>query len=743
MNKKTAPLNYWLRLGAMIDRKSPQHATNFTMLVLSAFVLVLTASFVGVIIGSYQERLERDSSRAPTEFAAGGESTNTGARWSIVADEAEGRWVHVFVIAPGEGVDPPPGLTAWPEPGEVILAPALDGTAAGNEVINRYGFSAGRTISLEGLVSPSERIAYVRPNNEAIASFKGLSMSQMGSPFEVKADSQGFFGGAAYQRSVYQALFGYGLAILLPALILMAVASRAGSSQRDRRLQVIKIMGAGKREILAALSGSVLRPIVVGGVLALVVLTIIAVTGLYVPVAGYFIQAIDVRAHIPLILLCTLLGWGLALALTLILNRPRRSQGTRPHPIPVRERWWKLALLPLACIAMVQGLVATLEWEDAPLRIFVIYGGILIVALCLPSFIGGTSALVARLLVRAGAKLGNPGLMISGRQILADSRSVRRLGTGLALMVLLVAQAYCLSTMTNSLSRQAENIQQQFGTEVVAIDGALSRDEVSQAVHASLDGRADLIAISGGVTERGPEPAVMVAECPALKRMSIACTDGPVSQQSISANPALGLLLNLNGTHEAEVRMGDPLASVDPDGPEPAAIYALGTQNVEALEAVRSELAHTVLPYPSVSLIGGEWLTGLQESRDQALWNIVGATVAILLLGLSITGAVLGDASAHARRVGVVSMWGAGASFSATLVFGRVLMPLMVATMTGSSVAFLTTVPYGLPPMNAQLPSGFFVACVALPLVASLALAGRAVRTQQKVLTTWRPRGDY
>ncbi|MGP5254187.1 FtsX-like permease family protein [Brachybacterium alimentarium] len=743
MNRETPKSSYWLRLGAMIDRKSPQHATSFTMLVVGAFVLVLTVSFVGVIVGSYQERLERDSSRAPTQFAAGGESTSTGARWSIVADEAEGRWVHVFIIAPGEGVNPPPGLSEWPEPGEVILAPALDGTAAGNEIIHRYGLSTGKTISLEGLVSPSERIAYVRPNDKAIADFKGLSLSRMGSPFEVNADSQGFFGGAAYQRSVYQALFGYGLAILLPAIILMAVASRAGSSQRDRRLQVIKIMGAGRREILSVLSGSVLRPIVVGGVLALVVLTIIAFTGLYVPVAGYFVQAIDVQAHIPLVLICALLGWGLALALTLLLNRPRRSQGTRPHPSPVRERWWKLALLPLACIAMVQGLVATLEWEDAPLRIFVIYGGILIVALCLPSFIGGTSALAARLLVRAGTKLGSPGLMISGRQILADSRSVRRLGTGLALMVLLVAHAFCLSTMTNSLSRQAEKVQQQFGTEVVSIDGALSRDEVSQAVRASLDGRADLISISGGVTELGPEPAVLIAECPTLKRMSIACTDGSVPQESISENPELGLLLNVNGTDAAEVRIGDPLASVDPDDEEPAAIYALGIENVEALEAVRSELAHTVLPSPSVSLIGGEWLTGLQESRDQALWNIVGATIATLLLGLAITGAALGDSSAHARRVGVVSMWGAGASFSATLVFGRVLMPLVVATMTGSSVAFLTTVPYGLPPMNAQLPGGFFVACVALPLVASLAVAGLAVRTQQKVLSTWRPRGDY
>ena len=68
----------------------------------------------------------------------------------------------VIVIAPlSEDAPLPPGLSAWPGPGEAAVSPAL-GTDLTGDLAGRYGHVTSR-ISLEGLETPQERRVYMRP----------------------------------------------------------------------------------------------------------------------------------------------------------------------------------------------------------------------------------------------------------------------------------------------------------------------------------------------------------------------------------------------------------------------------------------------------------------------------------------------------------------------------------------------------------------------------------------------------
>lgn len=732
--------NYsWRRLGAEVDRGTPERRTGSLTLVVATVFLTLAVAAMGILIGSYQERLERDYARVPTSYTGAGETTSEGPRWRIIDDTADGRWVHIFVVEPDTGAPLPPGLVSWPAAGEVVLSPALRGTAAGDEVLARYGSDSGQVIGSDGVVSPEERIAYVRPSADILEHVEGIPLTGYGVPYPARADQEGFFGGAAYQRSLTQALTGAGLAVVLPAIVFSLVATRSGSARRDRRLQILRAQGAGPREHLPFLWGAAGRALVAGGLGALAILTVTMVVDVPVPGAGATILARDVRSQAPLVLCSAACGWLLAVGLFVVMNRPRRLRGTRPRPAPSRPRRWTLPLLPAACLLMILALIATLSWEDASPRLLIGYAGLFLVALTLPSFIGGVTSLLAVAVTRIGRRVGRPAMIVAGRQLLHDPTAVRRLGAGMAIMVVLIGHATVLSSLTNSFTRDAQATQAAFGSSVLELSGRIDTPDQKALLDDVLADRAGVIAVMMPQDVHDPAATTaLTADCPTLEALNLPCLAGTFPRMDLDPDGRVDYLVPAAWSKTVTIAVQDPLTVT---GNSEAASLSVVSYDGRALpiEEMRDNLSRSMLPPPVIEPVGEAWITGLQENRDQARWNTVGAGILTVLFGFAITAAVLGDVTTHSRRTGVLSLWGAGRGFILGISIVRVLIPLLVAISTGAVVAYTTTIPYLLPPLDGDLPAGYGLTTTVLPLLAAIFITLLSAAIQATALRRWRP----
>lgn len=739
-----------------IGRSTPQAATMFrlgwrgdathferriasAMIALATAAMVLSTGFLGIICATFQERLETDHSRIADGWFSGEDATADGARWRIVADAVEDRWVDVIIVVPEESTPLPPGLEAWPEPGTVVLSPALAAHPDGAIIAERYGVLSQQQVQGDGLVSPQERIAYVRPSAATEQQTFGYSVSSFGMPSPVELTSEGLTGGPARQRGIWNITIGFTLGVIAPALLFMAIASRTASARRDQRRQMLHILGAGRREDLAFLLGVFAVPFTVGITSAGAVITALMVFDLYIPIGRYTIQSADLRAHLLWVIGAVLLGASIAAAMLLGLNQLRRHRGTRPRSSQRPDKLRQMLPLPLAAVAMIIAWLNTGRWELSALRLFVTYGGIAAVAICLPGFIGIITSLAARALAAWGQRYGSVSALVAGRLMMADPGAVRRLSAGMALVIILVAHLMTLGTMTTSAFREAAALRDRFGDSLLVLDTSRSGDEAPQLVDDALSGNGDVIAVMTqyGNSPSDPVRATVTGSCDALRALGLPCTDGPL-ETSDRVDDDRGRWM-LGGIDEVQIAVGSAW-DISPDEEAPA-IYAVSLDGEDLpREEIAIELSQQVLPRPELSNIGEEWLLGYWTGYDSFYrWHPLIAVVATVLLALAISGVVLGDSDGASDRLGVLSMWAPGPGLSLGVAVGRVLIPLLAAIVTGGVTAFATTFPYTLPPFNGFLPPGYFLATSVLPVLAALVMAAIAALAQHRALRRWRP----
>lgn len=731
----------WLALGRALHRSSGRGALSTVALALGVFALTSALLLIGVLSASYQARLERDSSRIPESWVTVPDRTTTGARWRILDDSADGQWVHIIVVIPDRHSPLPPGVAAWPEPGQVLLSPGLASTKAGDQIVARYGTRAPGTISAAGVVSPQERLAYLRPTAQQSAHMEGLPLTRYGLPWTVTPTIQGMIGGAGYQRPFIRALFEMLLAFVLPAAVLLVVAARAGSEQRDKQLQVMTVLGADTRQTRRLILGMVLPGSAWGGAASILLLGIMATVDLPVPWAVSQVLAADIRRLLWLPIVCLVVGWIISVVLAVALNAPGRARGTRPRPTARRERIWGLLPMPMACIGLVQGLLATRSWEDSPPRILLIYVGIAVIAATLPMFLGTVIGYVAHLIVAIGRRLGTASMIVGGRQILADGGSVRRLTSGMALLILLCAHAIGILAMPNSAAEEAARERSLLGAGIMALSGDADRADQKAALTAALPPGSGLI----GIRFISSGPVVLRAEvhgsCAVLSSLKLPCANANLSGPQQIDDRRIRNLVKRREPRGVVTRVGAPApdgAATDASSDSMVYVISINRQPLP-VEQIRAELVRRALPAPTLRPIGEEGFVGLREIRDQGRWNIVGATIATALLGIAITVSILGDSTDHADRIGVLSMWGAGRRFSWGVVIIRVLVPLLLAVSVGSVAAQISTYVYLLQPLGEAVPASFFAATAVLPLAAGVLISLVGLRAQYRAVDRWRP----
>ncbi|MEU9449886.1 FtsX-like permease family protein [Streptomyces sp. NPDC048277] len=156
------------------------------------------------------------------------------------------------------GTPAPPGLSAFPKPGEVYVSPALADrlrTLPASRLADRFPkVRSYGTIGAAGLASPDELVAVVgRSSADPAVADSAAGDGLWDEGLTARAVVSGFPGA---QRSVFTAadqsavLLGVGL-LVVPVAVLASAAGRLGAARREQRLAALRLAGATPRQILA------------------------------------------------------------------------------------------------------------------------------------------------------------------------------------------------------------------------------------------------------------------------------------------------------------------------------------------------------------------------------------------------------------------------------------------------------------------------------------------------------------
>lgn len=402
----------WATATALTDRRNRGRLLTMAIGVGACLFVLLIVVTIPSALSSMEER----RAAAGTMWTEDG---NGAFRYQVasvkVAEDIhlEGYWLDGPVEAPL-----PPGITGFPQHGELWVSPALDDLLASDPAMR--------------LLLPGTVVGQVDPaalfNPYDLWFYGGTDLTSD----PRSASSQGWGDGGAGHSSYFDptywtVLIAGTIVLIVPLLLILALASRFGAARRDRRSALLRLLGARTSQlrmlvVVEAVLASVLG-IVIGGLLFLVFRAVSPT----IRMGSYGIQATDLTP--PVVPALVVLGVVIAMAIMSALIGARQAavgplgvlgrEGRRPRVI------WRI-LLVLTTIGFPAALAIggwLLGRYDIPPALFIAKVGV-VTALALTS----VAALVG-LLADVGARLlrpSSPALAMAARRITADGAVTTR-----------------------------------------------------------------------------------------------------------------------------------------------------------------------------------------------------------------------------------------------------------------------------------------------------------------------------
>ncbi|KAA6214249.1 ABC transporter permease [Streptomyces albofaciens JCM 4342] len=297
----------------------------------------------------------RDNARSDGVF----EGTRPSARSLLVAETDttyRRQPVRGRLVQPDGGRPAlPPGVTRLPDPGEMVVSPALaDLLASPDGTLLRDRFPGVRVVGRigdEGLAGPGE-LAYYQGTDRLTGTGSGVTRLQ---GFGRGLDPHDSGEAAAGKPVVLLTVLVGCAALLTPVAVFIAVAVRFGGERRDRRLAALRLVGTDRattRRIAAgeALAGSLLG-LLTGAALFLAVrypVARIRVLGL-----GVFPSDVVPDPWLTALVAVAVPACSVGVALFTMRRVTVEPLGvTRSAPAVRRRLWWRL-LLPAAGVALL------------------------------------------------------------------------------------------------------------------------------------------------------------------------------------------------------------------------------------------------------------------------------------------------------------------------------------------------------------------------------------------------------
>ncbi|MBM7085526.1 FtsX-like permease family protein [Micromonospora humidisoli] len=385
-----------------------------------AMLLLATA-----VPGALDARQARGDARDDLRF---GEQVAAGPGTLLVHaldTEFRGRPVRGRLLRPeGPAAPVPPGLTALPAPGEVVVSPALrrlldspDGPLFAPRL---GGARVTGTIADEGLAGPNE-LAYYQGDDRLTDTSGATRLDRFG----------GGLPGEGLGPVLMLLVAVIFVVLLLPIAVFLGSAVRYGGERRDRRLAALRLVGADTtmvRRIAAgeAAAGALLG-VAVGIGLLLAGRQLVPLVTLY----DISVYAADIRPPTALLLAVVLAVPALAVLVAMLALRAVVVEplGVARRGTPARRRlWWRL-VLPAAGLALLLPVAGLRDGDGGITRWVVPAGAVLLLIGTVTLLPWLTDLLVRRL------RGGPVSWQLAVRRVQLDSATSVRLVNGIAVAV--------------------------------------------------------------------------------------------------------------------------------------------------------------------------------------------------------------------------------------------------------------------------------------------------------------------
>ncbi|WP_433227920.1 FtsX-like permease family protein [Micromonospora sp. CA-248260] len=384
-------------------------------------MLLLATAVPGALDARQARGDARDDLRFGEQIAAGPGTLLVHA----LDTEFRGRPVRGRLLRPeGPAAPVPPGLTALPAPGEVVVSPALrrllDSPDGPLFTPRLGGARVTGAIADEGLAGPNE-LAYYQGDDRLSDTSGATRLDRFG----------GGLPGEGLGPVLMLLVAVIFVVLLLPIAVFLGSAVRYGGERRDRRLAALRLVGADTtmvRRIAAgeAAAGALLG-VVVGIGFLLAGRQLVPLVTLY----DISVYADDIQPPTALLLAVVLAVPALAVLVAMLALRAVVVEplGVARRSTPVRRRlWWRL-LLPAVGLAMLLPVAGLREGDGGVTRWVVPAGAVLLLIGTVTVLPWLTDLLVRRL------RGGPVSWQLAVRRVQLDSATSARLVNGIAVAV--------------------------------------------------------------------------------------------------------------------------------------------------------------------------------------------------------------------------------------------------------------------------------------------------------------------
>ncbi|MGW4454648.1 FtsX-like permease family protein [Streptomyces albidoflavus] len=454
---------------------------------------------------------------------------------------------RIFISPPEKGTVPlPPGVERVPQPGEVVVSPALRDLLA--ERPGLKGALPGRvvdTIGPAGLTGPQELYAYVGRTRAQLPPDEAKPLGGYGNRWTAPDEAAIDDGTAAPLRFTLCCL------VLLPLFVYLSVCVRLSAEARSRRLASLRLLGLSARDTMRVSAVETLCAAAVGAVLGvglhLLVNASVAETG-WVGLAWYPADGVPSTWTLAACLLgCPALAY-------LAGRRHAREAALCPLAVrrqaqPGKPRRWLAALLVLPGLGIVTAYcvlgVLGVHVEPSALTSFLVPAGALLTGAGLVLALPPVTAWLAS---RVAATTQRLPLTLAMRHHEATPGAALRVVSGLVLLVYAASLTEGVLVELDQVSRRtAPNQEYAVPFRQVTAEQRAAMTHVEgvsgQAIVADLkDGREGLLVATCSQLERFVQPGSMRG-----------CVDGrPLALHDAGTVPAEGV--ESGGTYAAELR---------------------------------------------------------------------------------------------------------------------------------------------------------------------------------------------
>jgi hypothetical protein len=651
-----------------------------------------------------QQRADRIAWRS-TDNAVSQQDSRAQVVVAVNKDQFDGKLIQRFDVTRahvGGYVSLAPGLPQFPEPGQVLLSPALAALVQSTppaKLGDRFPGQVVGQLGVQALEYPDELVAIV---GHAPGTIYGYSLP-------------GFAGNTGYaddNGDMLYLLTRIGMVVLIvPCLVLVASAARLTATRRERRLAALRLAGATPAQVIAMTAVETVIGAVLGSVIAVVAAEPLSHLTAQIPWGGgtwlpgdftsgpAFVAFVAVLAPV-LVVAAAVLG------LRRVVDRPLTAAAEQPRRKISTARL--LGLITAGGVFVLGLSIATSGYGRDRFTVVLVGLGAIGVALVLAGPV--VTALVGKYFV---ARWRKPSTLLAGRRLLSDPVASFRAAAGVVVAVFAGSMAL---TMLPGLEDEVPVFSGPWRDSAIVADSVgLNTDPVgelrAELARRKLDAQVVPL-VSGYLTSTtdsyGQNYPAVIASCQdaakVLSGLSASdCGDGPAVYAPLGF---ADIVRNVEFERTARVPNDAPLAKPLP-ATVPVRTMSGGGQMIVIDPAVFPELAAQptgaattttpsnrdavytavvrVLPDVPVADNIRDSSRGAVLIADLRRATAIGLALMALLSGASAAVAAVGSVIDRRRTFGALIAAGTPVRVLARALRREVVLPVLVATLASSA----------------------------------------------------------